>query len=378
MADSQRICTSSRPFPKINESAAPGPENEHMTTASKPTVVRGRRSGWDSLTMSNALVRVVVLPDKGADIYSIVDCATGIDVLFKTPWGLQPPGAAPRAGTEGAQFLGNYEGAWQELLPNTNDACTVAGVDYPFHGEVATRGWTANIEKSSGEVSVRLSVDCSLVPLHLERNMRLCAGEPTLYLDERITNRGDTEVSFVWGHHLVLGAPLVGAGARMSVPCRTLVTPDPPWEGTARLEPGQSNRWPLARLRDGTLVDLSAIPGPDFGAHDDVYLTDLDAGWATVWNPGIGLGFALGFDPQIFRWLISWQPFGGARALPLTGSYGLGLEPWVAGGNLEHAIRTSTALSLPAHEVLSTQLVASLIHEDPDVTGWPPGGPGVR
>ena len=37
--------------------------------------------------LSSSVLSVVVVPDKGADIYSITDLATGIDVLFKTPWG---------------------------------------------------------------------------------------------------------------------------------------------------------------------------------------------------------------------------------------------------------------------------------------------------
>jgi hypothetical protein len=55
------------------------------------TLVAGRLCGWESVVLSNGLVEVVVLPGKGADIYSMIDLETGIDVLFKTPWGLQPP-----------------------------------------------------------------------------------------------------------------------------------------------------------------------------------------------------------------------------------------------------------------------------------------------
>ena len=46
-------------------------------------------------------------------------------MLFKTPWGLQPPGSPPREGSDGHAFLENYEGGWQELFPNCNDPCSV-------------------------------------------------------------------------------------------------------------------------------------------------------------------------------------------------------------------------------------------------------------
>jgi Domain of unknown function (DUF4432) len=347
-------------------SDGPAPPIGHRagTQATGPTVTTGRRNGWDALVLANDLIEVVVLPDKGADIYSIVDVGSAVDVLSKTPWELRPPGSAPREGSDGAAFLSNYEGAWQELLPNTNDACVVDGVQHTFHGEVAVRPWAATVSTSPREASVHLSVDCSVLPLTLERTMRCLAGEARLYLDERVTNRGAVPVRFVWGHHVVLGPPLVGAGARLSVPCRTLLTPDVPWEDTARLEPGQRSEWPLARLRDGSRTDLSMVAGPELGSHDDVYLTDLDDGWARVWNPELGLGLELTFDRTVFRWLISWQPYGGAHSPPLAGSYGLGIEPWVSGGNLEHAVRLGEALTLPPGGTLSTRVVATLLHED--------------
>ena len=80
-------------------------------------------SGWPGLRLTTDALSVTVLPGKGADIYELTDLATGVDPLFKAPWGLQPPGAPPREGSDGAAFLENYEGSWQELFPNTNDAC---------------------------------------------------------------------------------------------------------------------------------------------------------------------------------------------------------------------------------------------------------------
>lgn len=83
-------------------------------------VTEGVVSGWHAVRLTSDALSVTVLPGKGADIYEIVDLATGIDPLFKAPWGLQPPGAASREGSDGAAFLENYEGSWQELFPNTN------------------------------------------------------------------------------------------------------------------------------------------------------------------------------------------------------------------------------------------------------------------
>jgi len=113
-------------------------------------VTEGVTGGWRAVRLTSDTLSVTVLPDKGADIYEIIDLATGIDPLFKAPWGLQPPGAAPREGSDGAAFLENYEGTWQELFPSTNDACSYRGATVPFHGEVAARPWSVSVEASYG------------------------------------------------------------------------------------------------------------------------------------------------------------------------------------------------------------------------------------
>jgi hypothetical protein len=318
-------------------------------------------NGWRALTLSSDLLEVVVLPDKGADIYALTDRASGIDPLFKAPWGLQPPGSPPREGSAGEAFLANYEGAWQELFPNTNDACAYRDALLPFHGEVATLPWSWSAEGGEDAVAVRLSVDCQQTPFRLERLMRLPYGERALVLEESVRNTSAEPAHFVWGHHCVLGPPLVAAGAELRVPCRTIVTIGDLWEDTARLAPGQRSHWPAARGRDGDAVDLSRIRGPEAGSHDDVYLTDFDGGWAEVRNPALETGFRLEWDPAVFRWLISWQPFGGAHSMPLRGAYALGIEPWTSGGNLAAALDAGDAIELAGGGCLATTLVARMI-----------------
>ena len=147
-------------------------------------------------------------------------------------------------------------------------------------------------------------------------------------LDERADNRSDEPRQVVWGHHCVVGAPLVAAGARLEPPARTIVTLPETWEPTARLAPGQRTRWPHAARAGGT-ADLREVPGPEAGSHDDVFLTDLRR-LVAVENDDLGLAFRLAFDAAVFRWVVTWQPYGGAQAMPLAGSYALGLEPWTS------------------------------------------------
>jgi hypothetical protein len=187
---------------------------------------------------------------------------------------------------------------------------------------------------------------------------------PTLVLEETVTNEGGEPAHFVWGHHCVLGPPFLEAGCRIHAPARTVETIPEMWEDTARLEPGQRSTWPKARLRAGGEVDLREVPGPEAESHDDVYLTDLDAGWAAVENPRLGLSFRLDWDPAVFRWIITWQPYGGARAMPLAGAYALGIEPWVTRRSLADAVATGEAIELASGGSFDTMLRATMERAD--------------
>jgi hypothetical protein len=305
-------------------------------------------AGWRALTLENEALRVTILPDKGADVYELVDLVSGVDPLFKAPWGLQPPGSAPREGSGELEFLWNYEGTWQELFPNVNGAATYRGETVPFHGEVATLPWDVTAEGDA----LRCSVRCRVTPFRLERVMRLDGGR--LVLEERVTNESDDPAHFVWGHHCVLGPPFLEAGCRLHVPARAIETLEELWEQTARLEPAQRETWPHARLRRGGTVDLSVVPGPEERSHDDVYLGDLEDGWAAVENPRLGMSFRLEWDPAVFRRVIVWQPYGGAREEPLAGAYALGVEPWATSLNLEEAVAAGEAMELPGGASLDT------------------------
>ena len=154
------------------------------------------------------------------------------------------------------------------------------------------------------------------------------------------------------------------------------------WEDTARLAPAQREPWPHARLAAGGRADLRDVPGPGVGSHDDVFLTDLGEGTVAVENPRLGRTFRLAFDSSLFRWLCSWQAYGGAQALPLAGSYALGIEPISSGtspsGGRREAVESGASLETtrcfdrggPAHDagaarVLETVGCDAFVASDP-------------
>jgi galactose mutarotase-like enzyme len=313
--------------------------------------------GWRAITVTSDHLSLTVLPERGAEVHALVDRASGVDVLFHAPWGLTPPGAPAREGAGGHAFLERYAGGWQELFPSAEGPCTYRGHDIGYHGEVAAVPWQV---AADGDRSLVCTIDCETAPFRLERRLTLLDDAAQLRVDERVHNTADEAWECTWGHHLVLGPPFVAAGARFEPAADTIVTIPEMWEDTARLEPGQRSAWPDARLRAGGTADLRDIPGPEIQSHDDTYLTDLTAGTLRVANPQLGRALRLDWDPAIFRWVIAWMPFGGAHAMPLAGSYALGIEPWVAQRSLAEAAAAGDALRIEAGETLETTLTVTV------------------
>jgi hypothetical protein len=318
----------------------------------------GEETGWRSVVLESDDLRVVVLPDKGAEIHRLVHRESDVDVLFHGPWGLQLPDAPPLEGSGDDEFMWNYAGGWQELFPSVNEACTYRGRRIPFHGEVATLPWEYEV---LSDREVRFTTRCRETTFELERTLRVDDAKPELEIESVATNVGDEPAHFVWGQHCVLGPPLLEDGCRLELPARTIVTRPELWEPeTAALVPGQLQAWPNALLRAGGTTDLREIPGPERRSHDDMYVGDLEATWLALSNPRLGLTFRLEWEPAELAWVILWQAYGGADAPPLTGSYALGVEPWTSRLNLEDAVASGEAIELAPGGRFATQFVASV------------------
>ncbi len=311
-----------------------------------PMISKSVLNGHTTLWLENESLRLAVLPDKGADIPLLYHQPSGVQFLMQSPAGLRPPSPDQPSG-----FLETYEGGWQELFPNANDACVVKGKSLPFHGEVALLPWDYEI---AAENDLRLSVTCRQTPFRLERRMQLVGN--VLLVESRVTNQGDEEWPFVWGHHVVLGGDFLAAGCIIQMPASTIVIPEVLFEpATARLAENQRSSWPIAMGRMcGESFDLREIPGPEADSHDDAYITGFAVGHLDVSHPRLKLRFHLDWNAALYPWLVLWQPYGGAAMPPLKGIYGLGIEPWTSQYNLAGAMAANEACNLAAGQSIST------------------------
>jgi hypothetical protein len=263
--------------------------------------------GWRGLALRSAEVEVVLLPGKGCDVYSWVDRRSGVDVLFKTPWGL-PPAAPGATGDSMTGWLERYPGGWQVLCPNGGaEATAPGGVRWGFHGEACLVPWEV---VDTGPGWAELTVRLHRAPLRLRRRITLAG--PLLTIDESVTNTSPDELELMWSHHPAFGAPFLGPDCVLATSARTLVADDEA-PGTL-LAAGSTHPWPLVSTKDGAALDLSVLPPAP--AAQLAYLTDLDEGWFAITNTRLGFGVGMRWPTEVFGHAWFWQELSSSPGYP--------------------------------------------------------------
>lgn len=306
-----------------------------------------------ALSLENEVVRVSVLVDKGSDVFEFLYKPQDMDFVWLTANGFRSMRhvLANAAGDAAGAFLDSYGGGWQEVLPNGGGPSVHAGASYGQHGEIALLPWDYElVEDDERAVVVRLSVACLRTPLRLVKELRLEAGSTRLEVSESVVNESPVDVRFMWGHHLVYGAPFLAPGARIALPDGVEGTPNeqPITSGPRRIA-SETFRWPHTTSPNGDPVDLSVLP--DKGRSSEiVYLRGFrEQAWYEVTCRGTGL--RIGWDARVMPYLWFWQEFGGTADYPWYGQHwNIGLEPFSSypTDGLAAAVANGSALTLDA------------------------------
>jgi len=323
-----------------------------------------------AVTIENELLSVTLLPDKGADIYSLIYKPRDLDVLWKSPAGLRPKGAGieTSSGNSHVSWLDHYEGGWQGIFPNGGSACSYKGAPLSFHGEASVSAWDYRIvSKSASKITVEFTVNLARSPFKLVRLVTVESRLARVVMEEKITNTAEEEMHYMWGHHPALGAPFIDAGCRLHVPARGVETHDVEI-ATSRILPGVSGSWPMLNGRDEQTIDLSVMPSRDQRISELHYISELQDGWYGITNSKYNLGFGLVWPKEVFQYLWYWLELKGSFGHPWYGrSYVMALEPFtsVPGNGLERAIEKGTAPVLGPQESIEARVVATFF-EPPD------------
>ncbi len=274
------------------------------------------------ITLVDDELQVTVLPERGAEITSIVDRRTGIDLLFRPSWTGDVPIPADEPRNTRTTWHAGYRGGWNVLIPNAGDEREVDGVLWPFHGEAATIAWT--VAGAPRRHAVTLTTALTLAPLQLRRTVTIDGSR--LSVTTELTNTGPTPVEVFCQEHPAFAAPLIGPATRIETGARTFLA-DQTTPGDL-LKPGSVHRWPAAHTPDGADLDLGALPAGGEGRAVFGALTDFDRPYATIVNPRIELGVTYEWDGAVQPHAWFWQELAASAGFPwYRRAYVMAIEP---------------------------------------------------
>lgn len=262
------------------------------------------------VVLENDALRVVVTPEKGADIVAFVDKQTGVDVMLRLPAGLRSWKSEVPLMPHPNRLFSFYEGGWQELFPVGSNFGKYYGADHPTHGEAPLLNWDyAILEDSPKRVSVEFRVRMVMSPFELRRKMILPATAPEVRFEESIENLSPMDVTYMWGHHPAFGAPFLSGHCRIELP--------------------------KCRLIEGKAKQLQILPETRSGKAM-FYALDLERGVYGIHNDQLGFGFGMSWDHRIFSKIWIWQSLHFIDRAPyFKREYACAIEPF---SSLPHQI----------------------------------------
>lgn len=233
-------------------------------------------------------------------------------------------------------WLSEYRGGWQLLVPNAGAACVADGVPLPFHGEWSRTHVTVT-ERAADRI---VMVAGTRLPLVVEREVRVEARPDRLLARTTVSNPSDRVVAFVWGEHPAFA---VEDGDEIDLPPARVLASD----GTA------VGDWPSSR--DGGRLDRVDATRPTESVH---FVVGLVEGWAALRRRDGGVALAWDVDDLPCVWL--WHEIA-SPGFPFYGRSSLvAIEPassW-PGNGLAGAIGQGQALTLQPGQTRSTTVAA--------------------
>ncbi|MFD2330211.1 DUF4432 family protein [Cohnella sp. GCM10020058] len=322
--------------------------------------------GCAVVTLANDRLSVTIIPGKGADIVSLIDQASGTELLWRSPAGLD---ALAKPNTAGGV---RYVGGWIETFPNAWSGCTHRGRALSGYGDVWQLPWEYRIERvgsadvagddtgAADEIRVVCDVQSGELPLRLTRTIALRRGCSVIRIEEKVQNIGEETVDFTWGHHPNLGRPFLDESCVIDLP------PCEIWADGRK-----AGVWPYLQGTEG-LEDLRLVP--PYGTSREnrhILLRRLAASEATVRNTASGLSFRLWWDGETFSDLLLWRAFDTGPSETFGDGQIVCLFPKRSHGNVAEAAAEGEALTLAPGETGSAWIEAEVMREQARMNNEP-------
>ena len=313
---------------------------------------RGRVINWEGhelIELESPELKVVVSTSRGAEILELRTKHLDLDLLWHGhPDVVRNVGGTATTPLPQGNFLDDFAGGWQEILPSAQFPVEYRGARLGQHGEAALLPWSWQlVTDSPDELVIRLSVELRRTPIRVTREMTLRGG--ALRFEESVENLAATPIDIQWGHHIAFGGPAVGPGTVLSMPAGAGVTIPGDESPSNRFNAGQTC-WPHAVGRNTDTTRLDVLPADD-GTDGTFVVGPLAIGTAAIRNDELPLVIELDWDATVFPYCWTWMVLGGHPDWPLWGRHRLvTIEPFTSPlTSLTSAVENGQSLVVPAN-----------------------------
>ena len=265
---------------------------------------------------SDAL-RLVILPDNGGKIASLVDNASGFEFLT------QRPGEFYRLQPYAGDYLQGECSGFDDMFPTIDayhhEKHPWKGVELPDHGEVWALPWSVTEDKER----LMLSVRGVRLPYELRKTISFSSSR-TLCIEYEAINLSSFDMDFIWAAHMMLTAEK-GASVRLPPGADRGICTFSKRGELGRY--GEEFAWPLA----SETLRLDVLRGREQNDTYKYYMKEpLSEGWCALDYPGSGLTLELAFPTAMVPYLALLHNEGGSHDIWGADYYNFFFEPCTA------------------------------------------------
>jgi len=259
---------------------------------------RGTLLAFRAVIIENEALRVVVLPELGGRIWSIIYKPRDRELLWHNP------DIPPRKAPFGAAFDNVWCGGWEEMFPTAAPG-TINGRQYPDHGEIWCLPWDSEVERRDNRQMLRLCCRTPISDVQVEKRIILRGDEPAFDVEYSLKNLTSSELRFMFALHPAFA---VCPSCRLDMPPMT-VDLDPAYLGTLT-NSETPFQWPNVRRR-GHLVNLSTVFPPSSEEVLFLYGHDFAEGWFAITDMADRISWGVRFPAEFFRSCWVFASYGG-------------------------------------------------------------------
>ena len=316
---------------------------------------------YRAVALANDALRVVVVPEIGGKIVSLMSRRTGREWLWTNP---HLPLRRPPLD---ASNFGQFDcGGWDEIFPTVNP-CRLPNTAWgdrmlTDHGELWYRPWqTLAADVAPGEIaSLELAVCDPTLPFRFARTLTLAAGFGPLVVNYELLNTGDRPLPYLWAAHPLL-AIYPGDLIRLPVDTPTSSTDSIGLDLDTDSTPFA---WPRMRLRSGKTIDFSRVPERTAGIAAKLFAEHVSTGCIEVRDETRRESIRISFEPTSIPHVGLWLNYGGWSGAGPTSYFNAGIEPTTSAcDELSVAVRDEKAKQLELGERHSWQITVKVADE---------------